>query len=603
MPTKTEKQLQKYIPLLCGVLTSAIVLILIHRDYPHVGHDYRYFIIRLIDTKLHLLLNGPSIQWYTPSFGGGLPAYPNPQHIQYSIVQLLSLAMNPWAAVQASTFIVSLIGFMAFEGFLEKTMGFHWTSSTLGAIFFICNGFFIEHMIVGHIGHQLFPLGAVLLRAASDENWGFLKGGSIIAFVLAMMIHQTGFYIIVILALSLWITLPLIHLYKAGAFKHRIATSKLAFGIVLAGAIAGSKIHAVLAIMQFFPRVVSENYPVGVFQAILGIAAQLLGVMFLLPFLLLARQDTSMLSGSLANITGAHFGIWEIDIGLAPVLTILLILALSRWMKNLRQIQVRIRGVSSIVTWVILFIGIWVTIEMTIANGMIYPSLKSLPILRSMHVNIRFAAALIIPLVLVGIREYETLTRAKSRKTIFAVVGPLALVPLVIYNLFSSDVHDRTFNLERILQTDSAIQRGERFPVDHVADIEEEEVFLERATNLLHYEPLFSEYDRVQGYLLKDVSPRVLQGAVTDTDGVYFNMTNPASLVFPKENNLKPFERIKISEEEKLRAFVERKQPDWELPRIQIILNRVSAIAFVSTVGIIFLPQVSREARRAKNRV
>ena len=67
MRIKIADRLQTYIPLLCGILTSTIILILMNRDYPNVGHDYRYFILRMIDSKLFLLLNGPAIQWYTPS--------------------------------------------------------------------------------------------------------------------------------------------------------------------------------------------------------------------------------------------------------------------------------------------------------------------------------------------------------------------------------------------------------------------------------------------------------------------------------------------------------------------------------------------------------
>ncbi|MGD0879901.1 MAG: hypothetical protein ABSA01_17390, partial [Anaerolineales bacterium] len=39
--------------------------------YPLVGSDYRLFGPRLLDTLLHYKINGFSIEWYTPSFGGG----------------------------------------------------------------------------------------------------------------------------------------------------------------------------------------------------------------------------------------------------------------------------------------------------------------------------------------------------------------------------------------------------------------------------------------------------------------------------------------------------------------------------------------------------
>src|SRR5215208_5644611 len=242
MQIKVAGRLQAYIPFLCAVLTSATMLVLMNRDYPNVGHDYRYFIVRMLDTKLFLLLNGPAIQWYTPSFGGGLPAYPNPQHIQYSAVQFFSVFMNPWVAVLISTFIFTCIGFLAFEQFLENVMNFHWTSSTLGAIFFIGNGFFIEHLIVGNIGHQHFPLGGLILGAAANDRQPVLKSAAIIALILAIMIHQTGFYIILILGLSFLIFFPLLYLYNQQIFRPGLALSKLTVGLMLAGLITVSKI-------------------------------------------------------------------------------------------------------------------------------------------------------------------------------------------------------------------------------------------------------------------------------------------------------------------------------------------------------------------------
>src|SRR5215216_7213206 len=95
------------IPYLFGAGITLIIVLLINRDYPLVGHDYRYFIPRLIDTNLHIQRNGLSIQWYTPSFGGGLPAFPNPQHLEYSLVQALTFLVNPWLALLLTTAIVS----------------------------------------------------------------------------------------------------------------------------------------------------------------------------------------------------------------------------------------------------------------------------------------------------------------------------------------------------------------------------------------------------------------------------------------------------------------------------------------------------------------
>ena len=67
--------MERVAPVCCGLAAVATLLGLASRDYPLVGHDFSYFIPRLVDTDLYVRINGLAIQWYTPSFGGGLPAF------------------------------------------------------------------------------------------------------------------------------------------------------------------------------------------------------------------------------------------------------------------------------------------------------------------------------------------------------------------------------------------------------------------------------------------------------------------------------------------------------------------------------------------------
>src|SRR5262245_48529109 len=172
-----------------------------------VGHDNRYYIPRLLDTDIHIRLNGLAIQWYTPSFGGGLPAFPNPQHLQFSPLQLFTYWMHPWAAVQLAMVLYAAVGFFVFFRYLASHMGLRREAAVLGGIFFVGNGFFIEHMIVGHVGFQMFPLGAVLLAALTDTYRRLSINASVVALTLAAMVFQAGIYLIVLLALSLALTL------------------------------------------------------------------------------------------------------------------------------------------------------------------------------------------------------------------------------------------------------------------------------------------------------------------------------------------------------------------------------------------------------------
>jgi hypothetical protein len=88
--------------------------IILNRTYPLIGHDYTYFLSRLFDTYLHYRINGLRIQWYTPSFGGGLPAYANPQQAQFSLPQLLTCFVDPWKAYIASVLVYATVGILSF---------------------------------------------------------------------------------------------------------------------------------------------------------------------------------------------------------------------------------------------------------------------------------------------------------------------------------------------------------------------------------------------------------------------------------------------------------------------------------------------------------
>ncbi len=75
-----------------------------------VGHDYRGAAPALLDISLYYRINGISIQWYTPSFGGGIPVYPDPNYGTFSILALLTLFFSPWQSAIISTLINLFLG-------------------------------------------------------------------------------------------------------------------------------------------------------------------------------------------------------------------------------------------------------------------------------------------------------------------------------------------------------------------------------------------------------------------------------------------------------------------------------------------------------------
>src|SRR5215204_555868 len=95
------------------IIINTIILGVMNLRYPLLGHDYTLALPSLLDTALHYRINGISIQWFTPTFGGGMPAFPNPNNMQFSVPALIATILPPWTAVMASVVLYVSVGFIA----------------------------------------------------------------------------------------------------------------------------------------------------------------------------------------------------------------------------------------------------------------------------------------------------------------------------------------------------------------------------------------------------------------------------------------------------------------------------------------------------------
>nr|NIW46977.1 hypothetical protein [Gammaproteobacteria bacterium]NIX57972.1 hypothetical protein [candidate division Zixibacteria bacterium] len=273
-----EKRI-KYLFLAGGILIYlAFLMVYVNSSYPLVGHDYRYFIPRLLDTHIHYLKNGLSIQWFTPSFGGGLPAYHNPQQIQFSLTQFLLFIFNPWWAIMFSAAIYTSIGYFACYRLGRDILGFNWMASILGALFFIGSGFYIQHLASGHVNFLVFPLSALFYYVLFSQQWKPYLRGFLLGLMLATFIHSAGFYIIIILALSFLILVPLVYLLQPNWRDLQGVAKSLAIAILVALLLSGGKLYAIFGFMQNFPRVITDQYYDHFLQSLVGIIMQYISV-------------------------------------------------------------------------------------------------------------------------------------------------------------------------------------------------------------------------------------------------------------------------------------------------------------------------------------
>ena len=551
-----------------------LIVAIIGNDIPKVGHDYGFFLPRMLDTHLHHQVNGLEIQWYTPNFGAGSPAYPNPQYIQYSLPQLLMFIVNPWTALMFSLVTYSVIGFVSFYLFLREEMGCVPNASALGASFILANGFFIEHAIVGHVGFQHFPLLGAILFLAFTRRLPALPAGILMGLLIALIVNQAGFINLIIFGFSLLIILPLVYLLRPDLFGKKMFAALLAGG-VLAVLFSLSKVSAVMAFMRSFPRFIEDDYGVTYLEGLLGMIRQLTGFIFVVPSYLLRGQDLEEISSYFQQGAGEQFGIWETNIFLSPGLLFLLLSGLGYFVSAISKSRPglsRAKGVAI----VFLVLAAWLAVDMTLGQGWLYSFVKPLPVLRSLHANVRFTSVWIYPFALLGAFIFHKIFRDRGTGSFpaFLLLGGATVAMLSLYLVIPQDVHNRSFNLESALPVYAQIDNGENFTIRNVIEATDMEAFRRESSNLALQDPMF-------GYEGEYFEPKAVPGPVLEVQDGYYNMTNPAGYVFPAENNVRPFDLFREDQKEDLELFLEHRQPNLEISSWQRFANNLSLIALV----------------------
>ena len=573
---------RRIIAILGGLNILVIALFLVpytNATYPMVGNDFRLFLSRLIDTHLHYKVNGFSIQWYTPSFGGGLPAYPNPLQMQFSLTQLLTWFTNPWNAVLASSVLYAIIGYLVAFYFLRNVLELRSLSAILGAVFFIGNGFFVERVVIGHVNFITFPLIIIPIYAMLNSKLPRWLAGALISLTVAVLVYSGGVYIGVIGLLAALIILPIAYFLKPSLISWKKIWPVLAWGGVLTFLLCGSKLYATSAYMKNFTREVQDQYTVSWYIGVGGLIAQLAGVMTALPFLKLIGKSSLVFVVRLGKWTGTPYSFWELDSSLSPALILLLVI--GAWKALFRKPRIDQKGIlKKIIAGLCLILAVVLTVEFSIAKGFLFTELRTLPVLQSLHANTRFASALILPLAILGAKVFNDWSDrvGSAKKTIlaFVFIDSLALLALWSYYLLPMDVQQRVFDVRSLTVTYQLIAAGETFPVKTIVpDMNDYEVFTLQASNTTrHYEPLFRDNNEY-------FHPLVHAGSVYEIDNGYYNFTNPTGYVFPQVNGTQIYERISVSDRDKLDDFLNRHQPEWKLPLTQNVLDWTAGLILI----------------------
>jgi hypothetical protein len=578
MQSKTKGALLEAVPpLLSLIFITGITIFIINRDFPLVGHDYHVHVPRMLDTLLFYRNNGLAIQWYTPTFGGGIPAFPNPQNMQFSLPQFLMFAINPWWSLLASLAIYSAIGFFSFYFFLRDDAELSNHASCLGATFILANGFYIEHAIVGHITFQQFPLLGLIIFLAFSRRLSPVSAGILLGLTGTLLIFQGGFILGVIFLLTLAITFPLIYLIKPQVFNWKRLIVIFSIGLFIAGFVSASKLNAVFSFMRFFPRFISDVYGKTYVQGLAGMVLQVGGAFVIIPYYLLTGRNLHEIPHFFEVKTGKlNYGMWETDISISPSILLLLAVGVVSLALHIKRGHIRFSK-EKLIGAMFLFLGIWLTADLTLAQGRLYEIVKPLPIISSLHVNGRFTSAFIFPLSFLGAIIFDSLFKKRRNASLapFLLLNCLAILTIFVYLPLDRTFHRRNFKITPSLETYSQIEQGQDFSVREIDDVKDEQTLAKRSSNLYEMdEALF-------GYKLEYFKPELHPGSVFEINDGYYNMTNPVSYVFPEENNLQPFERFRVDQRPELEQFINRKRFDFKISISQKISNILNLVALM----------------------
>lgn len=559
---------------------GALLTLALDFGWPRIGFDFQYFLPRILDVRLHQLQEGwLAVQWWTPSFGAGLPAFPNPQHTQFMLAQFLVPALGLWGAAMAQAALFNALGTALVFHVCHRRLGCDRQSALLAGVTFGTCGFMWEHALTGHMGFNVFPLVAVVPEALHRQVPG-IRGAALLALAAAVIVFGGGYAVVIIYALTCLLVatiLPLTHPadYVIRGMLGRLATG--AFGAIAATAV---KVAAASLFLARFPRLADYRFEGSAGWEAPSLLWQLFGRR---GVLLLSRWLP--FSGSEGN---GIFGRGE-DVGFGPVtLAILLGGAVVCWHRR--------RGAPSLPrrwpSYFAAFLAIWLVGEFALGKGLIWPWLKNLPLLRSLHENHRLAAAFSLPIALAVAPCWRALRhgmRPATARAVFAVALIGTAASIECYFRARGSLWFGSYDATTVAAAGQRLNHGGNpdFSITRVAPLADDAGFGNHASSWKPYEPIFG-----YGYGGPEFRVRLSPGPVAPLPeaGGAWRFHDPRAFLAVVGAGREPFSLLPAAEGAALQALLTRRQPAWALPAWLRLAGWASVVAICLIIAGIAWP-------------
>lgn len=571
--------LREYSPLL-GILLCHYFLL--NMNNPLTGMDVGYYTSRLLDLLLHFKSEDIfTTQWWTPSYGGGIPGYPSPVHYQYSVTPYLLLFFTPWTSTLLTYLIFNSLGYALILNYIKNHLGMETNTAIVSAVIFSTSGFWICHSLVGHLSYHTFPLIAVVPYVLSSK-WSCRRKIIVFSSSIVYMIHSGAFFPIYLTILS-FVQLLFIYLVL-NKIEVKKLVKVLLFSVLIVSSISLSKLVAVSMHMDVIPRLNSYSTWQSYFISFpLANLFQLFSWRYLFPVESLLPNSAESI---LFWICGSRYEFWENDVSISPVFLPIFIFFLHKFklkIKNIIRTQKRY--------FFLLILTFWISAEISIGKGLFWSLLKDLPVLKSTHVNVRYCGSIVLIISILTAYSYSHISRGlNSVKNNFFLISiiSISLLSMLSYSFIidkKTGFYSYDIQLEENMWND--IQSGNLMcPLKTIVDTPIQDHlshFNDNASCYLPHDPLYGYHGH---YLIP--STKVGKINSTDKDGFY-NFHQPMTFYNPEDKSQKR-ERIHSSDAENFDLFINRKQPKWELPKIQKVANNVTLISlFLFLISTIYL--------------
>ena len=547
-------------------------------DASKLGEDYVNFFVRMSSAEFYFRTAGFfHIPWFTPAMCAGGFQFANPIDVTYSIPQLLSLLTNPLVAVYLTHALFVLLGGIG-TYLLATTAPFRlsiWPAIATATMFAL-NGFFMAHMITGHLNFHTFMLlpfiAWLLLQNRSSAS---VVAGAIAAVVVV----GGGAHLVIPVGISILSIVLLARQFKAGPKATDMATA-ISLSCSVALSLSAAKLMAGYSLLSNFPRSLYE------LQGITTVAASVWTP--LTNFF----WDVSVPSQTHGNwLLGSH----EYELSLSPFVlpgfVIALWIGIKSYPRSLLRYSVLMAPLVALIILVNFYQPAW------------HEILKQLPIVSNSISLFRwYASFLLLGALIAGMGIQRLPAKWIITMSVIIIIGtsgwqvfsepPWKTLPKVDYTtilagLESSRLEGITPITTLAVNTNGS---GETLKIHTASDVK----FTRGESQIFCYEPIL-------GYRAERLNIDNLRiGAVTTRIGNELNMKNPACYLFPQENQCAAGDNFTLAQTEQMLAFTHYRAWPFEQPTYQSLANWASLFSWIALSIFLLWLAVSTIRRKAR---